>query len=230
MGKIITQIGSLPYKNVNQALKYSFKHDIPFLPELPKNGDAITDYIKNPGTLSCLKEFKKEKFDIVKVQCAGPALLMTLGYDEETAIKRIYEHIEVIITGLEANQIILFLDEPTLGQAGFDFEELWMPIFTSFNVIPGIHTCGTMDWDKLFKSKLIEIISFDASQFDITNYSGYRSGKRIAWGIKSKDDVKDFQEGDLLTLPCGLGSGLYTTEDCQKEFRKLNQVAQQLLF
>ncbi len=61
--KVITQIGSIPYQDVKQAVKYSLKHDIPFLPELPKLGDGVLDYIKNPGKLSCLEEFKKHSFE-----------------------------------------------------------------------------------------------------------------------------------------------------------------------
>ena len=228
MEKIITQIGSLPYKDVKQAVKYSLKHPIPFLPELPLLGDSMMDYIKNPGQLSCLEEFKKHTFEIVKIQCVGTATLVMAGYEPDDAVSRIIEHTASITSGLKAEEIILILDEPALGQAGFDFEELWLPIFSSFKVTPGVHCCGNMDWDKLFKSDLIEIISFDASQFDITPYPHYRNGKRIAWGVKELSDVKDFREGDLLTLPCGMGTKLYTIKDCRGELRKLKKIAKQL--
>ncbi|MBI2449977.1 MAG: hypothetical protein HYV47_00400 [Candidatus Nealsonbacteria bacterium] len=226
--KIITQVGSLPYKNVKQAVKYSLKHDIPFLPELPLLGDAILEYIKNPGQLSCLEEFKEHSFDVVKVQCVGPSTLVMSGYEAEDAVERAYNHISCILDGLEAKEIILFLDEPALGQAGFDFEELWLPIFSSFKVTPGVHCCGNMDWDKLFKSDLVKIISFDASQFDITKYPHYRNGKRIAWGAKESINVKNFQPGDLLTLPCGMGTKLYSVKDCQKELERLKEIVRQL--
>ena len=204
--KIITQIGSLPYKDVKRAVEYSLEHDIPFLPELPQMGDGIMEYIKNPGQLSCLEEFKKNTFEIAKIQCVGPVTLVTSGYQPAEAIDKIYNHILHLLTGLKAEKVILFLDEPALGQAGFDFEELWEPLLKSFNTIGGVHCCGNMDWDRLFKSDLIDIISFDASQFDITKYPHYRNGKKIAWGIQKKEDVKDFQPGDLLTLPCGMGT------------------------
>ena len=54
--KIVTQVGSLPYDDVDKAVEYSLRHDIPFLPELPKLGDAMleisarTDELDN-GTL-----------------------------------------------------------------------------------------------------------------------------------------------------------------------------------
>jgi len=44
---IITQIGSLPFTDVDAAVNYSLQHDIPFLPELTAMGDWMTEYINN---------------------------------------------------------------------------------------------------------------------------------------------------------------------------------------
>jgi len=224
MKKIITQIGSLPLTDVKQAVGYSLKHDIPFLPELPKLGDAMLEYIKHPGKMSCLEEFKKHDFDTVKIQCVGPTTLMLSGYKEDEAVAKICEHVTEVTDGLRAKETILFLDEPALGQVGFDYRKIWDALFSSFKVTSGIHTCGNMNWDDMFDSK-IDIISFDASQFDITKYSKYRNGKRIAWGVKRKEDIKDFKEGDLITLPCGMGTPVYKPEDCQKKLKELREIA-----
>ena len=228
MKKIITQIGSLPYEDASEAIKYSLRHDIPFLPELPKRGESMLDYIQNPGQLSCLGEFKKHRFTTVKIQCVGPATLISSGYTEDEAMTKIDGHVSAIVAGLNAEEIILVLDEPNLGQVGFDFERLWAPIFGTFKVISGVHTCGNMDWDRLFKSK-IEIISFDASRFDITQYLGYRGSKRIAWGVKREENVKDFREGDLLTLPCGMSPEKYSPDDCEIELKRLKQIARKIV-
>ena len=226
---IVTQIGSLPYENVDQAVDYSLQHDIPFLPELPKRGDAMLEYIKNPGRMSCLETFKRKVKgrEIVKVQCIGPATLILSGYNEDDAVTRVCEHVTAILEGLEAGRIILFLDEPALGHAGFDFQSQWAPIFESFEVVSGIHICGNMNWDIMFDAK-IDIISFDASQFDLTKYSGYRGGKRIAWGINAGEDIKDFQDGDLLTLPCGMGPKVYQPADCETQLRNLLEISRNL--
>jgi len=226
---IVTQIGSLPYEDVQKAVQFSLRHDIPFLPELPRLGDAMMDYIKNPGKLSCLETFKKkvQGRPVVKVQCVGPATLILAGYSEDDAISRACQHIEAVLDGLIADTIILFLDEPALGQAGFDYQRLWAPLFQSFNVTPGVHVCGNMNWDELFNSQ-VQIISFDASQYDVTMYPAYRNGKRIAWGIQNKEDVRDFQKGDLLTLPCGMGPKLYSTDDCEPCLSKLLKVAEEV--
>lgn len=229
MGKrqIITQIGSLPYDDIDQAVEYSLRHDIPFLPELPKLGDAMMDYIERPGSLSCLEIFRARVagFDTVKIQCVGPATLILSGYDQDQAISLACQHIEAVLNGLKADNVILFLDEPALGQAGFDYQQLWSALFQSFDVTPGVHVCGNMNWDDMFASE-IEIISFDASQFDVTRYPGYRSGKRIAWGTEKREDVKDFQEGDLLTLPCGMGPKFFSTDDCETVLGTLSEIAE----
>ncbi|OHB64822.1 MAG: hypothetical protein A2168_04235 [Planctomycetes bacterium RBG_13_50_24] len=226
---IVTQIGSLPYDDVEKAVAYSLRHDIPFLPEPPKRGDAMMDYIKNPGNLSCLETFKRkvEGCETVKVQCIGPATLILAGYSEDEAISRTCQHIEAILDGLSAGSVILFLDEPALGQAGLDYKRLWAPLFESFNVTPGVHVCGNMNWDELFNSQ-VEIISFDASQYDITRYPAYRNGKRIAWGIQTRQNVRDFQEGDPLTLPCGMGPKFYSTDDCEVSLGNLLAIAKDL--
>ena len=227
--KIITQIGSLPYDDIDKALEYSLQHDIPFLPELPKLGDAMLDYIKKPGHMSCLDGFKRkvDGCETVKVQCIGPATLVLSGYSEDDAVARAYEHISAVLDGLNVGRIILFLDEPALGHAGFDYQQLWAALFGSFDVTFGVHVCGNMNWDELFRSEL-DIISFDASKYDITKYPQYRNGKRIAWGIQTIDDVKDFQEGDLLTLPCGMGPKFYSTEDCQISLKNLVDISHEL--
>lgn len=221
----ITQIGSLPFTNVSKALDYSLKHDIPFLPELIKLGDGMFDYITHPGELSCLKEFQKQRYDRVKIQCVGPVTLTTAtSYSLDEAVSRAYTHIDKIIQGLNAKQTILFLDEPVVGYSGFDFKELWEPIFSSFNVVKGVHICWNMQWDLLFNIGL-DIISFDASEYDITHHYKER-GERIAWGIKKEADIKDYRPGDLITPPCGLSPSFYSEEDCERIFNELKGISE----
>lgn len=226
--RAITQIGSLPLRDPVAAVHYSLRHDIPFLPELPLLGDAMLSYIKRPGELSCLSQFKKHRFETVKVQVVGPATLILAGYDPDESLIRIYRHIEVILENLQAKELILFLDEPALGQAGFDFEELWGQIFRDFPVIPGVHVCGNMQWDRLFQSKVVEIISFDASRYDITLYYP-RHGKRIAWGITDPSQVRDFQAGDLITPPCGLGPRFFSAADMERVLATLYAAADRVV-
>lgn len=227
--KITTQIGSLPYDNVSKAIEYSLAHDIPFLPELPLLGDSMLEYIKNPGQLSCLEDFRSETqgADIIKIQSIGPATLINSGYSEDIAVEKVYTHISKILDRMNAKEVILFLDEPALGHTGIDYISLWQVIFSQFNVKKGIHVCGNMDWDKLFESE-IEIISHDSTKYDITIYPKYRNNKIIAWGIKDYKDIRDFQEEDLLTLPCGIGPKINNEDDAKKSLELLTLSADKL--
>ena len=219
-GKRITQIGSLPFDDVAQAVAYSLRHEIPFLPELTARGDAMMRYIEQPGRLSCLAAFQAHRFDTVKVQCVGPATLVGNGYEEDDAVARVYRHVESILDGLRAEEIILFFDEPALGYVGFDYKRLWTPLFESFPVVRGVHVCGNMQWDHLLDAP-IDIVSFDASRYDITRYYEDRGETAIAWGIERIDDVADFAPGDLITGPCGMPHNAFSAGDAERRLEVL---------
>jgi hypothetical protein len=243
--KIITQIGTLPYEDVGQAVEYSLRHHIPFLPELPKRGEYMLEYIKQPGRLSCLDEFKKQvrqnEYQTVKIQCVGPSTLLFNGYQQDDAIRRIQDHITAILDGLTAEKVILLLDEPTITFRESTYEALGLDtnyqglVHNIFDVIKqdltlGIHTCNDVDWNKLFALDQIQIISFDASKYGnkLIKSGVNRNNKRIAWGIQEKDDVKDFQEGDLITLPCGMSPLSYSDKDCEGNLEMLLRVSKEL--
>jgi len=237
MREIITQIGSLPYTDIEEAVQYSLKHDIPFLPELSLiKGDSMSEYIHNPGNLACLERFKQETYDIVKIQCIGPITLLSdpsLNINSEKEAEDITSrHIYGIINNLKAKEIILFLDEPSLGHSGMNFQKEWDKLFYMHNFTTGVHICSLMDWDRLFSSS-IDIISFDASMYDLTIYPLYKKfrerGGRIAWGIRNLEDIKDFIEGDLITLPCGMSHIEYKPKDCYPTLKKLQDISYKLL-
>jgi hypothetical protein len=257
----ITQIGSLPYDNVKDAIDYSLRHDIPFLPELPKKGESMLEYIKTPGKLSCLKEFKEavKGYDSVKIQAVGPVTILSDNksrYTEEEAISKTKEHILRILDGLDAKEIICFLDEPSLETACFgyapkdmskeeceslgirniDYRRLWDELHDELSehidergLEFGVHTCGNFNWEELFDLNFIDVISFDASKYaqKFVSSNGYRTRKEIAWGVKSKRDVLDFRRGDFLTPPCGLGN-LVNTKDCESILENLIKIKKEV--
>jgi hypothetical protein len=149
--------------------------------------------------------------------------LILSGYGPDEALLRVYGHVEAILTGLRAEEILLFLDEPALGQAGFDSEELWKRIFDDFPVLRGVHVCGNMQWDHLFAAE-IDIVSFDASRYDIRGYYP-RHGKRVAWGISDPSQIEDRQPGDLVTPPCGLSPPAYGPRDLERVLALLKRAA-----
>jgi len=222
---LTTQIGSLPFSDADRAVEYSLEHEIPFLPELTSRGDAMMRYIETPGSLSCLRAFKRNRFDTVKVQCVGPATLVQSGKTADDAVSRAYAHIDAVLDGLVADEVLLFLDEPALGYVGFDYLRLWEPLFESFPVIPGVHVCGNMQWDELMASG-IAVVSFDASRYDITKYYEDRGGVAISWGIESLEDIADYRPGDLITLPCGMPHKAYSEEDAVQRLDLLQTAAE----
>jgi hypothetical protein len=243
--KIITQIGSLPYEDAGRAVEYSMRHHIPFLPELPRRGEYMLDYIKQPGKLVCMDEFKRQVrqrgCETVKIQCVGPSTLIFNGYEKDDAIRSIQDHVNAILDGLAAKEVILFLDEPTITFKESIYEALGLD--TDYQrlihdvrdglkrkLTLGIHTCNDVDWNKLFSLDEVQIISFDASRYGkrFAESGADRHSKMIAWGIKEKDDIKGFQEGDLLTPPCGLSPLSYSEEDCEANLEMLLRVSKEL--
>jgi len=222
--RIVTQIGSVPFRDIDRAVEYSLRHEIPFLPELTARGDRMLEYAKHPGRLSALRAFQRHRFEVAKVQCVGPATLILSGYDEDRAMSIAYRHLDAIFAGLIAEKTILFLDEPALGHVGFDYVRLWEPLFESFPATRGVHTCGNMQWDVLATAP-IDIISFDASRYDVSKYLLPRRTVRVSWGISRPEDARDFRDGDLLTLPCGLPSGTYSEIDAEARLRMLQSAA-----
>ncbi|UCF09300.1 MAG: hypothetical protein JSW65_04350 [Candidatus Bipolaricaulota bacterium] len=223
---IVTQIGSVPFTDVDRAIDYSMRHEIPFLPELTARGDGMLQYAKRPGRLAALAAFKRNRFTTVKVQSVGPATLITSGYSEDDAVAAVYRHLEAIFDGLIAEATILFLDEPALGTVGFDYERLWQPLLETFPAIHGVHTCGNMQWD-LLAAAPIDMISFDASRYEITSYLGSDRSVRIAWGALEKKDVRDYRPGDLITGPCGMPHTTYSPSDAERRLESLTKLADQ---
>jgi hypothetical protein len=236
-----TQNGSLLYRNPDLAVEYSLRHGIPFLPELTKLREDI-DYLKesrNVGKMSCLKKFKEYEYDIVKVQCIGPGTLTTRGVEENESMLRTTEHAKNILYGLNAREIIFFIDDPAFGYADFDFENLWKHFIEEIKSelkVPyhiGVHCCKAANWDIIFKSNFIDILSTNTSLCNITEYSEYRQyrkrGGKISWGIEKESDVIDWKAGDLITAPCGLGTDEYSIEDYERILKFLENTSKKLL-
>jgi hypothetical protein len=217
---IITGVGSLPFKDPAAAVEYVMKYDIPYMPELTQLGESMDKYLNSTEPLSSATPFSEHSLEIAKMQCVGPVTAMNLGLDEDMATLKIIDHISRHLKFIDAKKIILFLDEPVLGQSGLPFARMWENVFEEFDVVRGIHTCGNMLWDQLFSAQ-IEIINFDAAQYDITRYYDERT-KRIAWGVQTAEDIKDWRSGDLITPACGLNES--SVEECNKILENLQSI------
>ncbi len=69
-----------------------------------------------------------------------------------------------------------------------------------FPVVRQVHVCGSMQWDQILEAD-IDIVSFDASTYDITKYYAARDETKIAWGIEPIEHARDVVLSDLITLP-----------------------------
>src|SRR3989338_573555 len=237
----VTQIGSLPHHTVADAVTYSRKHPIPFLPErLVSNSEYMLSLVNDPGRLSCLDDFTKEPFvGQVKVQCIGPmALMREERCNAREAVGKIRTYLDSIFDRINATgQKILFLDEPGLSHTDTMLsEQLWSTIFDAYDATPGIHNCGKVPFEAMFQSEVVRIISFDASRYrqQAEQALPKRNGKRIAWGVKSIEDVLEFKPGDLITPPCGVAfkdkqaSVLHTVPECEAIYSNLMDIATKL--
>src|SRR3990167_7741499 len=94
---ITTGIGSLPFESASEAVAYSLLHDVPFLPEIPKDIDMFQLIEKGKAaSLDIFKEkIKNLKVRTIKVQCTGPVSLMLYrGYKKEDAIKLVEDYLK----------------------------------------------------------------------------------------------------------------------------------------
>lgn len=237
---MITQIGSLPLEEEVAAVDYSFRHDIPFLPELPSRGDDMIKSVADGLEPICTEEFKKmvrkERPDTVKIQAAGPATMIKSGYEDAIVTALVYAQFRRMLDCLDAQNVIIFLDEPALGVYEGNYKAKWHELFSMLradyinkNLVFGVHTCGNFQWDQLFaKDSGIDIVSFDASQFNPTayaNYAEFRSrGGRLSWGVKKAEDITDYREGDLITLTCGMHPKFYTAGECEHRYQLLRAI------
>jgi hypothetical protein len=208
---IITGVGSLPFKDPAAAVEYVLKYDIPYMPELTQLGESMDKYLNSTEPLSSAPFFSEHSLEIAKMQCVGPVTAMNLGLDEDMATLKIIDHISRHLKYIDAKKIILF---------GLPFAKMWENVFEEFDVVRGIHTCGNMLWDQLFSAQ-IEIINFDAAQYDITRYYDERT-KRIAWGVQTAEDIKDWRSGDLITPACGLNES--SEAECEEVLENLKSI------
>ncbi len=116
---------------------------------------------------------------------------------------------------LGAEEVIIFLDEPSMEAFGsafstFDREtvlSLWTPILDAIREeggLSGIHCCGNTAWDLLFASGT-DIVNFDAFHFmeKITLYAAdtkrfLEAGGILAWGIvPTSEEIEGVTAEDL---------------------------------
>ncbi|OUR98893.1 hypothetical protein A9Q84_05630 [Halobacteriovorax marinus] len=215
-----TGIGSLPFTNIDQAIEFSMKFDIPFLPELPKlDGDFITSYTL--GSSSCLEEFRNITKELPRVKYQIPSPEFTQ------------------ITPISQSNSLLFIDAPTIK----DYSILENFIVSSKNEI-GIHCCGTFDLEKIVKLN-IKFFSFDARLIENPNdlmVTLLQNGVTPVIGIVSTHNKKAQRPENLsswvkvireysmhcwLSPACGLAE--FNNAECERTLSLLQEIRNEIL-
>ena len=132
---LTTGVGSLPFRDIDEALAYSFKHELPFFPQLLNiHGDMI-DQVKNCNFKYLelfINEARKRGKSPLKLQLAGPNTY-------PGNVSDIYDCIEEVYKITNDTDIYLFFDEPIINHSQ-ELEEVIRYAKKYFTKI-GIHCC-----------------------------------------------------------------------------------------
>lgn len=115
MDRLTTGIGSLPFNNIEDAFEFSFKHDIPFFPQLSSiHGNMIQQVLNfNFKYLFEFIEIAKDKnIKLIKMQIAGP---QTTNLDANHYHK-VFQEVKKLTTSMD---VLFCLDEPVITKETF---------------------------------------------------------------------------------------------------------------
>lgn len=183
------------------------------------------------GLHEFLRETRKGRYRVLKGQVTGP-VTFTLGirlrdgnplyFDEELReialmVLKAKARWQIEAMRSQTEAIMLFIDEPVLSVIGgsaylaLSVEEVERLISELVNAvaeagaIPGIHCCGSADWDMVIRSG-VRVLSFDAYEHfssmlaaadGLTEF--LKRGGYLAWGIvPTTEAINKETEGSLM--------------------------------
>lgn len=199
---LTTGIGSVPFKNLRDAMPYVFEFSVPFLPELPGADFMDRTLSMAAGKLpieiqSFAVEVARRRPQQAKLQMAGP---LTMKYFKPDAWAKMgqkgyREAVLSLIRAMRAEtnvELCLFLDEPAIDSALEEDEAQLIKDCLTYvqveGVRTGIHCCNTFDMSDLLKLKP-HFLSFDltamqseleAASADVTRYLD--ANGTLVWG------------------------------------------------
>ena len=171
-----------------------------------------------------------EEIEFIKLQVTGP-FSFAAGINDESGVSLLHDKVlmQAVLKGLRlkalwqvnkfkvfGKKIILFVDEPYLGCFGSAYTPINRDTVTSGlfefaeglrseDVLLGIHCCGNTDWSMFTEAKDIDIISFDAFDYQdkfvlyadsINNFLG--RGGMICWGVVPTQNFTGEENVELL--------------------------------
>lgn len=199
---LTTQIGSLPFKDVNFAIDYACDFDLPFVPTLPMYCQsefmaelALSGLDNNDPTpteiclLATLKRLhgKKCKYQIMGPDSLYRYLLLQnkkISYREVETF--LFKKIQKVLDLFDSYCVtpILFFDEPMLQS----YENI-ANFVTRFDVYTGLHTCAKADWTKFSEMKIdylsLDFLLYDESILETKDFKNLVRNKVICFGLIS---------------------------------------------
>ncbi len=224
-----TGIGSLPYKDIKEAVDFSFKFDIPFLPQLPNLGsqELMINQTKDIGNIACwelfLKELDKRKTKKCKLQVAGPITLKST----EGILRNVNIMVKEVFKRCE--KMILFIDEPYYcgeKEKAIIINQMISEFHFPFLEI-GVHSCNRIDF------KNIDVLQVDYFSFDMQfGQKEFDIKQKLCFGISKEFTIDEKNHltnsrDILLTPPCGLAN--YQHLEAQEMICFLNDEKTRLL-
>lgn len=215
----LTGIGSLPHSNIEDAIEYSLKHDLPFFPQILSIHGNMISQLKNLK-FDHIKLFteraKLAGHKTIKVQLAGPNTSNLSISHYETA----FDKITSVIKDLN---IVIFIDEPILNH-NKELNKLVALAKNTFYKI-GVHCCNKLDEENisLLNELNLDIISYDA----ILNpgLENQFSCKEIALGCISTEDTTEIlsknSKVSYLSATCGLALSQRDPDEVLNQLIKL---------
>ncbi|MEK6950374.1 MAG: hypothetical protein AABX13_01470 [Nanoarchaeota archaeon] len=227
-----TQAGTVPFTAIEQAISFSFLHDLPFVPYLARRGEHLLEQrCKEERAPWCLEAFIQEvnirKPERISVHYLGPAAqVRLLRSSPEKAVGGCREFISCLQEKASGPEIYFFLDEPGLSDPSSLEVALVERTLQDLPVIGGVQVWGNangkINWEK-WLSLGAEILGVYNVYNDIREASSYSRRKRICWQLMRGRKVVDLRDDDLIASS-GLGGVTMTYEDCLVRWQQLQEV------
>lgn len=186
------------------------------------------DYAK--GLHEFLRETRKGKYRVLKAQITGP-VTFTLGirlsdgnplyFDEELReialmVLKAKARWQIEVMRPQTESLLFFIDEPVLSVIGGsaylaisqeEIERLIRELVSSISeagAIPGIHCCGSADWQFVIRSG-VKVLSFDAYEHFSSILAGagrlsefFEKDGYLAWGVVPTTEAINKESVDKL--------------------------------
>lgn len=156
-------IGSLPHHSTHDAINFSFRHTMPFLPQMTSLGERMIAQALSSEHLtkkyialeSFTEKILKNKINNFKIQIAGPETC-------SASSKIILNEINLFLKYFNQYNLypVIFIDEPVLKKNTTQLKNIYDEL-SKLNITSGLHSCAKFDWHQIRDLEL-DYLSFDS--------------------------------------------------------------------